>query len=318
MISPPDGTLASILFPYASAAMNRIKEHQTRFVHYTSSVVAVSMIENKSVWMRNALVMNDWREVDYGLSCIEHVKSIRLWDDLKQAVNDCHTNLFSELQDFVDKRSKSLREDTYIACLSEHSPAEDDIGRLSMWRAYGGNNGVALVINQTPLVHLSDKLGANSSPVFYATPNDFAFMLEKVVVSINLNREYISTVDRTAFFRSLYVMYFFAVLSTKHPGFQEEKEWRVIYTPFLRSSHNLLYRRRLIDGMLQPVYEIPLEDNLEKGLDEADVPHLLNRLIIGPTKNPIVPHTAFVELLREAGFADAESRVVNSDIPLRR
>jgi hypothetical protein len=58
----------------------------------------------------------------------------------------------------------------------------------------------------------------------------------------------------------------FAVLCTKHPGFAEEAEWRVIHCPWWENSPHLLKETELIQGVPQPVYKIALEDIPEKGL----------------------------------------------------
>src|ERR1700693_3098635 len=37
-----------------------------RFVHYTSAEAALSIIKSKRIWMRNAMSMADYREVQHG------------------------------------------------------------------------------------------------------------------------------------------------------------------------------------------------------------------------------------------------------------
>jgi hypothetical protein len=44
--------------------------------------------------------------------------------------------------------------DTYVLCLSEHDPTNED-GLLSMWRGYGGNgHGAAMVFDSSKLNNL--------------------------------------------------------------------------------------------------------------------------------------------------------------------
>lgn len=38
-----------------------------KLVHYTTSSVLLSILENNSVWMRNVRVMNDFMEVEHGV-----------------------------------------------------------------------------------------------------------------------------------------------------------------------------------------------------------------------------------------------------------
>ena len=81
-----------------------------------------------------------------------------------------------------------MRADTYITCLSEHKAEEDTLGRLSMWRAYGGTNGVALVMNVTstsfPEPAPVEGLKIFASPVAYLDAPTFAEEFQEVVVNI--------------------------------------------------------------------------------------------------------------------------------------
>src|SRR6266853_1802850 len=43
---------------------------QLRCVHYTSAEAALSIIESKRIWMRNATCMTDYREVKHGFTIL--------------------------------------------------------------------------------------------------------------------------------------------------------------------------------------------------------------------------------------------------------
>ena len=62
--------LAEIFYPYARGQLTDVLQKKSRFVHYTSATVAVSVINNGQMWMRNATTMNDFSEVDYGLGLL--------------------------------------------------------------------------------------------------------------------------------------------------------------------------------------------------------------------------------------------------------
>lgn len=110
----------------------------------------------------------------------------------------------------------------------------------------------------------------------------------------------------------------FAVLCTKHPGFVEEREWRVIYLPRFEHSERLIKEIVSIKGTPQMIHKIPLKNIPEEGLVGVEIPEIVDRIIIGPTKYPIAIYDAFVTLLGEAGVEDAKSRIFISDIPLRQ
>jgi hypothetical protein len=109
----------------------------------------------------------------------------------------------------------------------------------------------------------------------------------------------------------------FAALCTKHPGFAEEKEWRVVYCPALEQSPYLMKDIAIVRGVPQPIYKIPFKDIPEAGFAGA-IPAMLSRIIIGPTQYPLALAEAFVELLAEAGVTEPDTKVRVSDIPLRR
>lgn len=113
-------------------------------------------------------------------------------------------------------------------------------------------------------------------------------------------------------------MFKLAILCTKHPGFHEEQEWRIVYSPSFHAESKYPEKRlRVIGGVPQHVYAIPLDNIPEVGLKSA-IPQIFDRLIIGPTsyKNPL--GRAFQQLLKDAGVEDVESKIFISDIPIRQ
>jgi hypothetical protein len=46
-------------------------EDRLRFVHYTSAEAALSIINSKRIWMRNASCMSDYREVQHGFDILQ-------------------------------------------------------------------------------------------------------------------------------------------------------------------------------------------------------------------------------------------------------
>ena len=72
------------------------------------------------------------------------------------------------------------------------------------------------------------------------------------------------------------------MLCTKHPGFHEEKEWQVIYSPKFERSEYLKDDLQVIRGTPQPIVEIPLKNIPQEGFFGAAIPEILDRIIIGP------------------------------------
>jgi hypothetical protein len=107
------------------------------------------------------------------------------------------------------------------------------------------------------------------------------------------------------------------VLCTKHPGFIEEREWRVIHAPQFEKSTRLTVAIESIGGTPQRVFKIPLQNVPEDDLSGIEIPELIDRIVVGPTKFPNEIQDAFIHLLSAAGVQNAAAKVVISNLPLR-
>jgi hypothetical protein len=223
----------------------------------------------------------------------------------------------TEIQDFFNKWIPLLHRDSFITCVSEHRTEEDLIGRLSMWRAYGKTTGVALILNSEPFHTPTDALSTFVSPVAYFDPRRFSEEFSRVVTNIENETEFIREKGKEAVKDLLFRMFAFAVICTKHPGFEEEKEWRLIHCPWWWSSTRLRREIVSIQGTPQPIYKVPLEDIPEENLRGIEIPAFLERLIIGPTRDPLAVWEAFRDVLVECGVTNPDQKVIVSDVPLR-
>jgi hypothetical protein len=107
------------------------------------------------------------------------------------------------------------------------------------------------------------------------------------------------------------------VFCVKHPGFKEEREWRVIYNPVYSKSEHIKSSIEVIAGIPQKVYKIPLKDIPDANFAGASIPDFIDRIIIGPNEHQTVLKNAFKELLLEAGCKDVDHLIYCSGIPLR-
>jgi hypothetical protein len=235
----------------------------------------------------------------------------------KKTLNAAHAGLAAELEEQLTARRPIIEQETYLMCISEHRSDEDQHGRLSMWRAYGGSAGIALVLNRAAIFSRSDVLGAYSSPVIYASPAQFAEQFRQVADGMKSELNYLSELPRETVRAAAFQMLRFAALCTKHPAFHEELEWRIIASPNLRPSNRLNSSIEVVHGTPQMVLKIDLRNDPEHGLLGLELPELLDRIIIGPCKFPLVVYRAFRQLLSDSGVPDPESRIIISDIPLR-
>lgn len=316
-LTPDQIRLARIFFPYAFERRDALLSKGTRLVHYTLADAAVNMLQKKEIWMRKTSCMDDFMEVEHGIECLQAAYRGEGGKRFKAALESAYKGISKEIEDLFNGWMPRIETDTYLTCLSEHVDREDTFGRLSMWRAYGEKTGVALVLNNTPFLNPSDALKAYTSPVAYMTDKEVEVELGKIAGVLENNLDFLRAQSRQEIVGYVFNAFKIACLCTKHPGFQEEREWRVVYSPTLEKSDHLIKEIQVIRGTPQPIYKIPLQNIPEEGLVGVEIPELLDRIIIGPTQYPSAAREAFEDLLSEAGVPDPASRIFVSDIPLR-
>jgi hypothetical protein len=318
-LSPEAQHFQSVFFPYATQKLMAVAQGDQRFVHYTTAEVAASILENSTVWMRNALTMNDFSEIQHGLNCISYAWRGEVGRSLRDLLDYAHPGISADLEQRFDAWQPDMRANTYLTCLSEHQSDEDTYGRLSMWRAYGGRSGIALVINSRPFTTVSEGAGVYSSPVEYETPETFAEKLGGYQRGLEVNKHLLGALPRGQLLETLFNVLRFAALCTKHPAFAEEAEWRVMYAPNIERSPVVVQEVRTVRGVPQLVQMLPLRRDASDGqvAPGSSIPELLDRIIIGPTEDAAAVYQAFEALLSAAGVAKPAEKLVISGVPLR-
>lgn len=310
-------TAKELFFGYIHEAAERMRTGG-RVVHYTSAEAAARIISGRQVWLRNALLMNDFSEIQHGLDCLYAGWSSEAGGRFKTWLDHALPDFRAELESSFDKDTAGLRVATFVMSLSEHDDTEDELGRLSMWRAYGGKCGVALVLNPTIFITETDELKVYSAPVRYLSVSEFASWFAAWTTKLIANEEYICAVPQPTllwFFKYAFRMF---ALCTKHPGFSEEREWRIFHSPLLDGTSGWLRKdNEIINGLPQEVVKVSLKDDPEKGVQGAEPMALFNRLIIGPTAHPLPVYHSLYNLLEAAGVDNPSQRIFVSNIPLR-
>lgn len=290
-----------------------------KFVQYTSADAAMNIIQNEEVWLRNTQCMNDYMELEHGFDCLSNTfRSNEVGVPFRNLLNSLYDGISEQLVKWIDSWLPAFRRSSYIACVSEHPKDENEYGRLSMWRAYGGNNSVALILNPEPLRAPTDAFNAYSYPVHYLDEKGFREQFKSLTKRIEENREYLLSIGRDTFWRYLAETFKNYLFCIKHPGFIEEREWRVVYNPEYNSSEHIESEIVSLNGVPQEVMKIKLQNIPEKNFTGATIPEFIEKIIIGPSDNASILVKTFIKLLKDAGCEDAESRVVYSGIPLRR
>ena len=300
--------------------MKQLERGKLKFVQYTSAEAAVSIIRSEQIWLRNSQCMKDYSEIQHGVDCL--IAAYRS-DDPRNKFRSLLEKIFPRLpkkfEDLFDGWIPHFESDTYIACLSQHLTTEDQYGRLSMWRAYGGSQPVAIVINTDKLVSDTPTVikNAHICPVSYLSPEDFNEELFSVSDRIEKHIEFISEFEEDVVLGLVFELFRSYAVSLKHPGFAEEREWRIFYMPTFKTSELVKIEIESINGVPQEVCKIPLKEFPEEGLTGASIPRFIHKIIIGPSEYQSILIKSFTKLLETAGCTDAYKMVCASGIPLR-
>ena len=311
-----DEILMQIFFPHVDEKVRGLKDKKTRFVHYTSAEAALNILQSREMWLRQPACMNDKLEIEHGLNCLK--SCFNEDESFRVLLDSIQSGLSEEVVVGFNQLLELIRKDTYLVSISEHQDTEDYLGRLSMWRAYGKESGVAIVMNQSSFFSESDSLESYLYPVFYHGNSDFKEMFGQIYHSMSKSKEILRTQDRETLKWNILNMFTSWILTIKHPGFAEEKEWRVIHSPTVNPSEFVTHEVRSINGVPQEIYKVKFKSDPVNGITGLSPNELINRIIIGPTDYPLVMYKTFVNLLEKAGVEDAANKVWVSDIPLRK
>ena len=290
---------------------------------YTSASNAIRIIESRRLTLRNSLLMNDFQEIEHGMRCLatawgsEHGggSETNRTGRLARLFERLFPGMLSEIEKLILDRTHLRKRSAFLFCLTEHdNQTEGQFGRLSMWRAYGGESNVALIFNRDLLSIDDAQHFAFLSPVEYRTPSDFVGDFAEFVSCLEENVDTIATTERWVVLQYLSFALEAAMLSLKHPGFAEEREWRFIYSSLLVDNSTVPRGIITIDDVPQPVVYIPFKVN------ETEIPvsSVVQNLLIGPVTQPYVLEDAFVAVLQDAGIPDPQTLITISTIPLRR
>jgi hypothetical protein len=308
-----------IFFPYAAKKRFEFQGAQRSFIYYTTAATALKALQSREIWMRLTGVMNDHSEVQHGLSGLSTAlsPSNSACQQLADSLNGCFQGLYQEVRNQFEQWVPSIFSDTFITCISEHYREDRDYGKLSMWRAYGGNAGVAFVLRPNIFFSETQALAAYTVPVLYANPEVIQATLLEIAQNILNNTAYVQHIGRDGARDAVFHALRFIAICTKHPAFKEEQEWRIVSSPSLQQSNYVKQYQEVIGEIPQPVLKIELKDQPDEGLIGLQLEDFIEEILIGPCEYPsIVARSIFHELL-QGGFRSLATRIRSTGIPLR-
>jgi hypothetical protein len=288
--------------------------------HYTSIQALEQIIATEEIWFSNPLFMNDMEELRFGV-----LQGNRLFNESEAVKAACRTparlNALTHYFNFYFNQFDAEQAlDVYVFCLSKHDPANAD-GLLSMWRAYGAKgNGAAIVFD-------TEKLNVNTnSPLVFSrveymsTEERLAKLTERIdafaktLVELDPSNEQLHIAAWALFAR----IKMFA-LFTKHVGFAEEQEWRVVYFKERDTKNSLqsMFNYKFDERGIEPKLKFKVQPL--KGItgDDLSLSKIVRNIILGPTVSHHLARITFLRMLDVLRKPEFKPMVVGSTIPFR-
>jgi len=268
--------------------------------HYTTAAGLLGILNSSAFWATDLRFLNDAQEAVY---------AHRLFVDAMRNVDNPALRAEHPLHDIAEEwgetfvRYKGLVEEelnspkfaVYVTCFCESGDL------LSQWRAYGSDHGYAIEVQADALETAVQQI---------VDPPD-----EISLIQVRYGREAAADVVSTAMrhmsedrnlghagvHAHLMALRLTAMLAgVKHPGFQEEREWRVVAA--FEEEYLGLAKFRSTPMAIVPYIEVPLPKDAIVGIR------------VGPGRHVDVREAGVRRLLRTVG---CEVPVKHSEVPLR-
>lgn len=271
---------------------NKLAEGTLLLYHYTDLAGLHGILNNNDLWLTHSLYLNDAEEMVHGTTVAKQVISQAL-------LNQNHD--LDYLQELA--RLTSNEDGVYICCFCE----KDNL--LSQWRGYGANgSGVSLQFAPKEFSEVSGPDNAQGLlrfwKVFYdpATQEDIILQAIKHYSPNEQQNAGQSAVDLAR--KAADAVRFF-IPTFKNPDFEEEDEWRLIFTP--APGTRVRPRFRVSRNMLVPYY------SLRELIGAFALPALpLRQVCIGPSVHKRLNSESVKAMMGEAGYAGTPVIISNT------
>ncbi len=289
--------------------------------HYTSSTVLIKILENEEIWFSSPFLMNDYEELIFGVDLGLAILKDRIAIERQMLTDPQRANLLGTIQNIHSEFLSNRAREIFICCFSEHEPDSDD-GKLSMWRAYGGNGkGAALVFDARKMYSPEQKSPIQYAKVSYRTRIEREHDIHRLVdVFFGFLR---NTTITDQLLSSSAAHIFLALLHlaaiSKHKGFEGEAEWRFIYWRDFDPKNLLTKYLSYFDGPngVEPKFKLKIQPDAGIGIDEFRLEEIVKKIIIGPSAHKQLAEDATRLMVAELGLPTLSSKIVVSSIPLR-
>jgi Protein of unknown function (DUF2971) len=288
--------------------------------HYTSIPALEAMLRSNEIWFSNPLFMNDMEEVRFGINAGANL--FLTSTEVESACGDKERFdlLKSTFNHYYNTFANEHVIDTYVFCLSEHAKDDTD-GLLSMWRGYGGNGNGAAIVFDTGKVSMRDSSPLIIARVQYASTEERTNWLQqratqfaKILGQSSIPRDKLY-LGAFSFFERLKLFSIF----TKHQGFKEESEWRVVYSRDRDKDKALdrMFSYWIGPRGVEPKLKFKIEHIPGLIEDDLSLSKIVDRIILGPSLSSPLARAAILKMLDTLGRSDLKDRIKSSTIPFR-
>ena len=265
--------------------------------HYTNPAGLHGILTDREIWATSIHYLNDSSEFLHAVEIARYQTILaedRMEDELqKLAIGEMRSRL-----------KKINHQRVFVVSFSE------DSDRLSQWRAYCGEGGYSIGFDSKALISRSEMSRFSLHKCIY----DKKLQEQTVQDAINWcikplmdrrrfkNHQPQKLCDRIALFFVLLIAHLAPLL--KHPGFEEEKEWRLVSSVPFSTEYQIRYRPT--DSILIPYFAYQLcESNEALPIDS---------IVVGPTRATELSIRSLKGFLKSQNI---DAAVLESEVPFR-
>jgi hypothetical protein len=269
--------------------------------HYTTAAGLLGILESSTFWATDLRFLNDAQEAVYAHELL--VDAVRFADNPALQVGHSLHHIaeefgadFDRYKRLVAEELSSLNFPIYVTCFCESGDL------LSQWRAYGSDHGYAIEVKRDALKTAVQQIAGSLLEGVGLTQVQYGSKAAADLVSAamqDMSRD--TNLGHVGVHAHLMALRLAARLAgVKHPGFQEEREWRLVAAFEYGFEEHAKFRST-------PMAIVPyIEVHVPKDAIAA--------IRVGPGRHVDIREAGVRRLLHKV---DCEASVVHSEVPLR-
>ncbi|MCM1136188.1 MAG: DUF2971 domain-containing protein [Clostridium sp.] len=267
--------------------------------HYTDFTAFNGIIRCGELRLNNILNMNDASEMRLFMNGLYNAVVEKL------SSNGEYEKIHKTRAFFQGELEKEFHYSAYAACFSEY---RDD---AAQWERYGhAGQGVCIAFHNRLLQEMIG--GAISlQKVYYQADMREHRLVDEFYDVIKKSDKFSDSLPEL---QRLMNEAWIQSAAFKHPSFANEKEFRLVVSPFISNEFAVEPKYHVAAGRIKKYY--PLDLNKMCGKLNMRLSDLVGEIIIGPTSSQSLP--ILQDYLTDSGLGVLKKKISLSDCPLRK